>query len=276
MLDRDSCLYHYTSPQGLEGILRTKALWASDTAFLNDWKELIYAAEPLIERMTKYLQEIPTDPGDSLGENRRSIMQYAVRALRGFVIPPYSRGEAKNVYRQIYVASLTEEYDQLGQWRGYGKGGYAVGFAKGGLKDAAPQLARVAYGDTAVNDLCTSIIEYFKTRGPSGHPGTRGWSDAMHFIMPQLALVKHDAFEQEREWRLVVNDLGNRPVKVRTTSSALIPYVECSFSPSCVTEIVIGPGGNVHSERAVRALLTAHGYDAEAVQITQSRAPFRG
>jgi len=47
-LDRNTCLHHYTSAVGLEGILRSRSLWATDTDFLNDWQEIHYAAKPLI------------------------------------------------------------------------------------------------------------------------------------------------------------------------------------------------------------------------------------
>ena len=95
--------------------------------------------------------------------------------------------------------------------------------------------------------------------------------------MPRLAAVKHDAFQQEIEWRLIVSNYGGSapPVKVRT-SPRLISYIELRFEPSCIAEIVIGPGGDSHSERAVRAALRANNYDPSGVQISQSKAPFRG
>src|ERR1017187_3396179 len=35
-------LYHYTNAIGLQGIVKSKSLWASDLHFLNDRSELIY------------------------------------------------------------------------------------------------------------------------------------------------------------------------------------------------------------------------------------------
>jgi hypothetical protein len=95
--------------------------------------------------------------------------------------------------------------------------------------------------------------------------------------MPRFASVKHAAFAQEAEWRLIVSKDGHQglPVSVRTTPR-LIPYVELPFEDSWVAEIVIGPGGDSHSVRAVRAALRAHNYDINEVQISHSEAPFRG
>ena len=36
-------LHHYTTAEGLRGILKSKSLWASDLRFLNDRSELITA-----------------------------------------------------------------------------------------------------------------------------------------------------------------------------------------------------------------------------------------
>jgi hypothetical protein len=95
--------------------------------------------------------------------------------------------------------------------------------------------------------------------------------------MPRLASAKHGAFEQEIEWRLIVPNYGGTapPVQVRT-SPRLIPYVDLKFDQSSIVEIVIGPGGDFHSVRAVRAALTATNYDLNKIKITQSEAPFRG
>ena len=85
----------------------------------------------------------------------------------------------------------------------------------------------------------------------------------MNFCMPRLATAKHDAFKQEEEWRLILSKYGvGTPAQVKVrTSPQLTPYVELGFDQSCIAEIVIGPGGDSHSERAVRAALRANNYN---------------
>ena len=102
--------------------------------------------------------------------------------------------------------------------------------------------------------------------------------EAVSYCLPLIALIKHGSFEQENEWRLVVPryDLDYTGMKVRTAGGQLVPYVECSFERTAIAEIVIGPGGDLHSERAVRALLFANGYDPDTIQVSYSAAPFRG
>jgi Protein of unknown function (DUF2971) len=269
--DRRSCLYHYTSAVGLESILRERVLRATDTAFLNDWQEITYAAKPLIAQMDDAIN----DPY----QRSRLIMEHALSAIKRFVrldedLPTPNTGQF--IDGATYVACLSEEHDQLGQWRGYGQGGYSIGFRKDGLENLAGNLRKVRYGENGINEICNEILEHFRTRW-LGNPSIRGYSDALNFCMPLLSSVKHHAFQQELEWRIIVTDYSSRSplVKVRT-SPRLIPYVELRFDESCIAEIVIGPGGDFHSVRAVRAALQTNGYDSNQVRITHSEAPFRG
>jgi Protein of unknown function (DUF2971) len=285
-LDRNSCLYHYTSAQGLQGILRSRSLWATDAAFLNDSQEIKYSAEPLIARMSEILAANVHDKRESWAvsstpQNYLEFMESALEAIQTFVTSDRQTHAAQNdafIDAATYVACLSEEHDQLGQWRAYGRRGYAIGLTREGLEEAAPRLDQVRYGESEVNRLCDKLIGEFETQEKSAfHPSLGGFIRAVLDIMPELALVKHEAFHQEREWRLVVRPLTIDRTEIRVrVSSEVVPYVECTFPQSCIAEIVIGPGGDFHSERAVRALLRANGYDPAEVQITQSRAPFRG
>jgi hypothetical protein len=106
----------------------------------------------------------------------------------------------------------------------------------------------------------------------------RGYLDALNLCMPLLPTVKHDAFAQEAEWRVILSTyagLGTPDIKVRPYPR-LTPFVELPFERSAIAEIVIGPGGDFHSERAVRMALKSYGYGVDEVKIRQSRAPFRG
>ena len=287
LLDRRSCLYHYTSAVGLESILRQRSLRATDTAFLNDWQEILYAAKPLVGRMRDLLESVVQFDAthDPLQQARSRAVESTLGAIKRFVhledddMPTPNPGQY--IDGATYVVCLSEDHDQLGQWRAYGQGGYAIGFRRDTLGKLPgqfrKQLREVVYGENGRNKICDEIIDFLESRPPSGYPGTHGYFDALNFCMPRLASAKHDAFKQEVEWRLIVPNYGGAtpPVQVRT-SPRFIPYVDLKFDQSCIAEIVIGPGGDFHSVRAVRAALTASSYDLEKVQITQSDAPFRG
>lgn len=52
-------LYHYTNTGGLEGILESGKLWATDYRYLNDASEVTYAHSLLVEAIEKRLSAAP-------------------------------------------------------------------------------------------------------------------------------------------------------------------------------------------------------------------------
>src|SRR4051812_23543549 len=97
-------LCHYTNGQGFLGIVGSREFWATHIYYLNDHTEYQYAYERtqgLIERIT-VLRELAAQAP----ELHSAIMG----GLR-----PYRRGRPV----AIFVVSLTENWDDLSQWRGY-------------------------------------------------------------------------------------------------------------------------------------------------------------
>lgn len=311
-VDQAQCLYHYTSPEGLIGILASQKLRASDTAFLNDSQEIGFAAEPLLARMARHAVEmlrpyvkdghIPvTETGridsekfdpDTISLNvgspeyHRVCVLMATHEILTYYASTFRESVVEMNYSYVdgttYVACLSEERDDLGQWRGYGQAGFAIGFLRHQLAHSAPVLRPVDYGEQAIDRLCNELLRHFDDRDVSGLDGCdygcEGYIEAVSFCLPQIALVKHEAFKQEKEWRLVVPhyNLKYDEVKVRPGTQGVVPYVELGFPREAVAEIVIGPGGDFHSVRAARALLAQHNYDTTKVHIAHSAAPFRG
>jgi hypothetical protein len=298
-VDRTACLYHYTSAEGLTGILESRALWATDTAFLNDWTEVRYAADPLVQHMTRHIEAFLADhpPERWRMESEKLARARILGAAREFIANFTSNWDEIVPQNDLYVrgatfvACLSGDHDQLGQWRGYGKGGYAIGFRRELLAAAAPVFGAVQYGEDAIEKLCDHVLEHFDNlKISSAEDDTRldpsrndfwsrkGYVEAVCFCLPQIALIKHNSFAHENEWRLVVPryDLDYANIAVRSVGGRHIPYVNCHFADDAIAEIVIGPGGDLHSERAVRTLLAAKGYNSDTIQISQSSAPFRG
>lgn len=205
-------------------------MWATDTVFLNDWKEIGYAAEPLVQRMQEAFENhlrpffpngqvvlpienpgsFPLKPGEPLAE-RLTVMMTARSMIDHFTGPDREDIVRRNDLYLIggtFVACLSRDHDQLGQWRGYGQGGHSIGFRREALIGAAPILGAVQYGDGAVDALCDRVIEHSdgfeiqdqNTAGtdPLDHASHRteraGYVEAVSFCLPQIALVKHAFF----------------------------------------------------------------------------------
>lgn len=99
-------LYHYTSGQGLYGILNSSELHCSHVNFMNDPSEDIYFEEIL----TKVFEESP------IAKNIYNAM-YNESYIRA-IADPFDR----------YVASFSKNRDSLSMWNYYAKGnGYNIG-----------------------------------------------------------------------------------------------------------------------------------------------------
>jgi hypothetical protein len=92
--------------------------------------------------------------------------------------------------------------------------------------------------------------------------------------MPALATVKHDAFREEKEWRLLVVTDAVR-TQFRTSKLGLVPYVTLTLGEGAIKEIVVGPGSHPDLRaRGVERLLESVGL--QTVKVRPSEAPFRG
>jgi hypothetical protein len=106
-----SLLYHYTGARGLQGILTSGKLWATNVEYLNDETEMRFSRSILREVFTELVDETP----EGLG-------RMALRALGGMDDPWLSA--------QIFACCFCAQPDLLSMWRAYGSsGGYSIGFA---------------------------------------------------------------------------------------------------------------------------------------------------
>jgi len=98
-------VYHYTTPEGLAGILKTQCLHATDVLYMNDASEQAYA-DSLIQRVISALDKDP-------------LMGFLTETLR-------LKRQREHV--AIYAACFCERGDLLSQWRAYSNGGtgYAI------------------------------------------------------------------------------------------------------------------------------------------------------
>ncbi len=101
-------VYHYTSADGISGIIDKHEIWMSNTAFMNDTTEL-----KELEKATGIKDSDFTN--DAVKEEWRG---------RGAQAGSYERN-------QYYMASFSRKKDSLEQWRAYGN--FCIGFDAGKL-----------------------------------------------------------------------------------------------------------------------------------------------
>lgn len=221
-------LYHYTSLDALVSIVPTKTLWATDIHYLNDSSELRHAVQ-LFVREVDILREAAASSADG------DLLSQLSDWLRGRL----ANGNL------LFVGCFTEDGDLLSQWRGYTPHarGVSIGFSPMHVLACARAesygIGRCIYDRSekasVARDTVQSLLAFARHKGPStnAHP-TQSFHPVFAEAEPDLlriaALLKHDAFVAEREWRVVsasVSDYVNSPVLHRPGRTTLVPY--CAF-----------------------------------------------
>jgi len=227
-------LYHYTTPEGLLGIMKSGSIRATHVRYLNDKTELKHALS----------QEFEDHLLDTLFPVASKEKKESLRKLR--------RDHSK--VDEVYVASFTDDAaalasdaarpgDRLSQWRAYSNpaGGFSLGFdsklvmggwqSKGlrGIdrslllrcrysprekRDAARKVG--AAGSGTLSKALESCLDLFRKkvgREPDLAEGgfIESWSDAFalgktdaDYFIWEAARFKDEAFSEEHEWRIVV------------------------------------------------------------------------
>ncbi|WP_155854567.1 hypothetical protein [Paenarthrobacter nicotinovorans] len=123
----DGLVWHYTSPEGLAGILQNNVLWATSAAFLNDTHEFTSGARHLRRQLRKLT-------GNDPATNREIDTRLAEQE-----IDP----------SKAFILSASRDGDSLTLWRNYGK--HAVGYAVGLRPDVPLTPLEVQEGDSHPN-----------------------------------------------------------------------------------------------------------------------------
>jgi hypothetical protein len=243
-------LFHYTTQQGLLGIIRDKTLWATSISHLNDSREYHFALDLLIKRV-KELRASPagTDESDFL-------MWIETPAPLRAGIRPFA-----------YTFSMSEKGDWLGLWRGYalGVGGFSIGFFPDRIAALGAangfHLVQCVYGlaeqnrliDDLLNRWLTHIGQFCRTEGKVYGMAWQSW--LIEFWTEFLIIagrIKHPAFEEEHEWRLIsdASTTSNMAPRYRPTRSQLVPYVTIPFDVSAevtpIRRVIVGPSTDTY------------------------------
>lgn len=282
-------LYHYTNTAGLLGILKSQTLWASDAEYLNDAEELKYGRREMLDALRAEEKRILANGGTIEGSaegSRASILSSAVHSLE----------TGTSSYQGPYVVCFCSEWDLLSQWRGYAEGhGWALGFDADELAACATSwdksesaLQEITYGPSGIANAAQRAAQ-MTAPNPVSHPGVYGDYMAHVVCRRELARIKHPAFAEEKEWRLIVDQDGSvantlnedhagcgraSTLEFRDGTTGLTPYLPVPWPYSALRELVIGPTQYRDEQRsAVDRLLGTTGRPEFPIRI--SRAPFR-
>jgi hypothetical protein len=281
-------LFHYTTPQAFHSIVAGREIWATHFRYLNDPKELLHGEEIVFEEAKALLDA---------AEANTLPWAFLQRFVEDF--PKNRLSEAMNVY----VASLSEEGDQLSQWRAYGGdgAGYSIGFNSlprpAGNEEDAPlgmTLFRCNY-DAALfqsqardmlKEVAAGFDKYVEQRAEREEAARAFFGTALSICFRRIAAevlrLKHGAYAEEKEWRLIVlaaPPRENAHVKIRSSTRGLIPYIPVGLLSKDETllgidRVFVGPGEDqARATLAAKMLLSSAGYAEDLVSTSQ--APYR-
>jgi hypothetical protein len=128
-------LYHYTTWDGLQKILETQTLWATNYKFLNDYSEIILFRDKLISLIHPYVREgfeklIKQSPHIKQKIDKEGGLYQVVQHDAEVLIDAQYGALGDEIYILSFCGQLEEpninNNGLLSQWRGYGTGGGAA------------------------------------------------------------------------------------------------------------------------------------------------------
>lgn len=228
---------HYTSLEGLKGIIETKSMWASHINFLNDRKEWLHFDDIVHEALQTLKYPI------HIGEKTYTASEELLKDLSAY------RGGRINEFS--FVISFSSTRDCKSQWVEYCPklSGYALEFSESPIikhQDGARKMYTTSADESAlvecvyerdlqVNRICEVISSI--TRGkPDDRYLISKLSCELHDLRYQF---KHPGFKEEKEYRWYGR--YDSQMDIRTRNGIMVPYVKVNIDITKLSAIWVGP-----------------------------------
>lgn len=288
-------IYHYTSLNGLIGIIESQSLFASNLYYLNDRKEYQHGIEIILDTIKDLKNEKSNSPVLSEVEKNIELIKQSER----------------------YVTCFSSDGDLLSQWRAYGNngGGISIGFNRENIEDGFfSQFIHsnmILYDEAdqkySIRKQIELILTYFEEKMDFFDWGNFD-SDFLiakviiDFLEKTISIYKHPSFQDEKEYRLeyeldgYINKQDAEELNFRTSNNLIVPYIRLTskyneflkskeeknelnepiflIKKLPIAKIILGPSIEFTAlKNAVNLLLTKNGY--ENIPIVESEVPYR-
>jgi hypothetical protein len=154
-------IYHYTSAEGVMGILNSKCLYATHAKFLNDYKEVVEGID-LIKSKVLNIEDLcskslvkyyATTKGVTENDSILEGIKNEINKINPIKFLSDSIKEAviDNLDADVYITSFTKKRDNLSHWLTYGKSSvsYCIKF----------KVELIEHSDLALNRRLLSYLE---------------------------------------------------------------------------------------------------------------------
>lgn len=301
--DKSDPIFHYTSCDGLLGILQKDGpvLWFSQYDSLNDTTEGVHVIS---------IYQCVCDTLFNEGQIDRPFYQaiYNLEPMTTDVFT-YSEGPSntdeqqeeitdwcKRQEAQKYICCFSKNRDSLPMWNYYTKGdkyeGYNIGFCLWRTKQHDVQdyygkgykldFFTVIYEDQEkkriIQDTIKGLYSFYKD-GSKKDALPRIQNILSYFLRDLSLKFKQECFQHEQEVRGILTvPKGSTLFKVKYRSKAgyIIPYIEFAFPSEIISGITVGP--LLHDKAAItniRQFAKDHCYLLNDDDIQASKIPIR-
>jgi hypothetical protein len=261
--DGNATMYHYCSLEGLLGIIRSRSVWASNSQYLNDFRECKHAQDALSLSLDLLRKQVSEDSALA------SITETCIECARRVSL---------DEEMHVFVASFCSQGDKLSQWRAYAQNGkgVSVGFSRKIFAKSGATVLDVVY-----KNLLKDVVERLRAAKLSSvATSSEDLRKLMtRFFIERVASSKSESFSEEQEIRVIkfTHQISPVDLKFRVSGDFIVPFVEISLKEhweNCLTDVWLGPRlTDYHTRDSIRTLLRASGL--ADVRVNPSRATFR-
>jgi hypothetical protein len=243
--EKPTYLYHYTTAEGLKGLVEKQELWATDILYLNDWTEFYHGRAEFKRELEKRVVSMPKDTPDGKVAQIVSDLLDESNALGS---------------NRVFVCSFSEKGNDLSQWRAYCQdGGYSIGFRRDQLAQLADRenncnLRKCEYfGDCAHH--VDRLLRFLSKK--VGCESTDTSVSATELLLCKFAAeYKDSSFLGEKEWRLI-SARSEPKLQFRARGAFLVPYITFKLDDADLwkdVRIRVGPCSRESDELRVQSV----------------------
>jgi hypothetical protein len=287
-------LYHFTSVEGLIGILSERTLRLTRAVCSNDAREVRYMVDEA-RVAAEVLMDMDGESA-SLSDGARAVLSRLLARLNddraGW------QGDRSLEHTVVFDMCLPDPYvacfcadsnPGIVHWGHYGLAGEGFALEVDSTRLPEPwkdRFIRVRYdlGDhlRAVSEIVVQQVVNEEHPGippcqGSAGDGASATADRMEAAIRAISVAMKDTvFEPENEWRVTwLREVdGELPIKLRGSGAELISYVEMPLPLEAIRRIVVGTKRDLR--RTAGSLASyLHGQGVGHIEIVESRIPFR-
>lgn len=269
-------LYHYTTTDGVMGILQNRTLFASNALFLNDSSELHYGRKLIcaaLEQSTVF-NEFQTVLYQGFGFSENDLIRRIICETDSVPV------------NDVYVSCFTTESDLLSQWRGYANNaGIRIGFNREKLTDVLEHvyLAEVNYNRKSqiaqIEQMTSILLDYVINKEGKDLPSKDKEllpKAIASLLLSSISTFKDDAFKEEKEYRLIHDQKKSLNINFRNNGKFIVPYVMLTAKNDQllpITDIMVSQSPYCEKmKQGIELLLNANGY--KNIKVSISKIPY--